>query len=67
MFFEPQKESVYKTAERKLIYVHQVDNSSGKLPLYDGSEKVGEASTPDFPFVAQRTRDYLNSGRCIYL
>jgi len=46
VFFEPQKESVYKTAERKLIYVHQVDNSSGKLPLYDGLEKVGEASTP---------------------
>lgn len=46
VFFEPQQESVYKTAERKLIYVHQVDNSSGKLPLYDGLEKVGEASTP---------------------
>lgn len=46
IFFEPQTESVYKTAERKLIYAHQVDNSSGGLSLYDGLEKVGEASTP---------------------
>ena len=45
-FFEPQM--IYQTAERKLIYVQTADNSSGKLPLYDGLEKVGDATVEDF-------------------
>lgn len=46
VFFEPQPQKLYQTAERKLIYVHQVDNSSGGLDFYEGLEKIGEASTP---------------------
>lgn len=45
-FFEPQM--IYQTAERKLIYVQTADNSSGKLPLFNGLEKVGDATVEDF-------------------
>lgn len=45
-FFEPQM--IYQTAERKLIYVQMADNSSGQLPLFNGLEKVGDATVDDF-------------------
>lgn len=43
---------LYQTAERKLIYVQTADNSSGQWPVYDGAEKIGEASVPEGDFEA---------------
>lgn len=42
------KESIYQTAERKLIYIQTADNSSGNWPAYKGLEKIGDASITSF-------------------
>lgn len=46
-FIEPREDPVYQTAERKVIYVQNVDRKM-HLPLYEGAEKVGETSFDDF-------------------
>ncbi|WP_374957115.1 Eco57I restriction-modification methylase domain-containing protein [Bombilactobacillus bombi] len=43
-FFEPQANSLYQTAERKLIYIQTADNDDGQWPAYIGLEKIGDAS-----------------------
>lgn len=47
-FFEPRQSNLYKTAERKLIYVETGDNTDGKWPAYDGLEKIGDATIDDY-------------------
>lgn len=47
-FFEPKQNSLYQTAERKLIYVESGDNTNGKWPAYEGLEKVGDTSIDDY-------------------
>lgn len=47
-FFEPKQNSLYQTAERKLIYVESGDNANGKWPAYEGLEKVGDTSIDDY-------------------
>lgn len=49
-FLEPQAEKLYQTAERKLIYIQTVDNSSGKFEGFSGTQKIGEATAPDDDF-----------------
>jgi DNA or RNA helicases of superfamily II len=49
-FLEPQVEKLYQTAERKLIYIQTVDNSSGKFEGFSGTQKIGEATAPDDDF-----------------
>lgn len=46
-FLEPKAQALYKTAERKFIYVQTVDNASGKFPAFDGTYKVGEGTVPE--------------------
>lgn len=41
-------EGLYQAYERKIIYAFSVENKDGKLDYYDGYEKVGEASVPNF-------------------
>ena len=52
---EPQIDKVYDAMERKMIYVHQVDNSSGGLSLYDGLEKIGDTTIPEDDVETDRT------------
>lgn len=48
-FQEPVKEQLYQTiAERKLVYVQTANNSDGMWPAYEGLEKIGEASSPEY-------------------
>jgi len=49
-FLEPQAEKLYKTAERKLIYIQTADNASGMFPAYKDAHKIGEATAPDDDF-----------------
>ena len=46
-FLEPKAQALYKTAERKFIYVQTVDNASGQFPAFDGTYKVGEGTVPE--------------------
>lgn len=42
------KDSIYQTAEKKLIYIQTADNSKRQWPQYDGLEKIGDASITSF-------------------
>ena len=46
-FLEPKAQALYKTAERKFIYVQTVDNASGQFPAFDGTYKIGEGTVPE--------------------
>lgn len=46
--FEEPKSNIYETSERKLIYVQTVDNKDGNFDIYEGLEKIGDASITDF-------------------
>ncbi|MCD8914662.1 Eco57I restriction-modification methylase domain-containing protein [Staphylococcus simulans] len=43
-----ESKGLYQAFERKIIYAFSIDNKDGKLDYYDGYEKVGEASVPNF-------------------
>ena len=58
-FIEPREDPVYQTAERKVIYVQNVDRKM-HLPLYEGAEKVGETSFDDFEIDASPNSDDLH-------
>uniref|UniRef100_UPI002FE39BF5 Eco57I restriction-modification methylase domain-containing protein n=1 Tax=Ligilactobacillus sp. TaxID=2767921 RepID=UPI002FE39BF5 len=58
-FVEPKKDPVYQTAERKVIYVQNVDRKMG-IPAYEGAEKVGETSVDDFEIDATPNSDDLH-------
>ncbi|CAK1252904.1 Superfamily II DNA or RNA helicase (SSL2) [Fructobacillus fructosus] len=74
-FAEPVEESMYSTAEKKLIYVQTADNSNGMWPAFEGAEKVGDATvddyveedtTPNSDFLRKsadhRINQYMNTG-----
>ena len=46
-FVEPVDDQ-YHTAERKVIYIQTADNTSGKWQVYDGKEKIGDATADDY-------------------
>lgn len=46
-FSEPIAQPMYRTTERKFIYVQTVDNDSGLWPAYEGTQKIGEASVSE--------------------
>ncbi|MSS20617.1 Eco57I restriction-modification methylase domain-containing protein [Pseudoramibacter porci] len=46
-FVEPV-DNQYHTAERKVIYIQTADNTSGKWQVYDGKEKIGDATADDY-------------------
>lgn len=58
-FIEPKEDPVYQTAERKVIYVQNVDRKM-HLPVYEGAEKVGETSFDDFEIDASPNSDDLH-------
>lgn len=43
-----EEKNLYKTAERKLIYIQTANNESGKWNVYNGTKKIGETSIDDF-------------------
>ncbi len=43
-FRNPLPEELFETTSRKLIYVQTANNESGNWSVYDGSEKIGDAS-----------------------
>lgn len=43
-FLEPRAQEMYKTAERKFIYIQTVDNQSGLFNAFEGTQKIGEGT-----------------------
>lgn len=43
-FLEPQLEQDYSPLERKIIYVQTVNNESGQFSVYEGAQKIGDAT-----------------------
>lgn len=46
-FSEPKDNNLYKTTDRKVIYVQTADNSNNMWPAYKGLEKVGDATVDE--------------------
>ncbi|MGX5378028.1 Eco57I restriction-modification methylase domain-containing protein [Ligilactobacillus sp. LYQ135] len=46
-FSEPKDNNLYKTTDRKVIYVQTADNSDNMWPAYKGLEKVGDATVDE--------------------
>lgn len=59
-FEEPRPQTLYSTAERKLIYIQNVDNSSGKLDLYKDLNKVGDATSNEVEADWSPNSDFLH-------
>lgn len=58
-FMEPQlTEALYVTNERKVIYAQSV---VGEIPMYAGSEKVGETTIDDFDIDMKKNSDDLRA------
>lgn len=61
-FSEPIAQPMYRTTERKFIYVQTVDNDSGLWPAYEGTQKIGEASvSKDLEADWRPNSDYLRT------
>ena len=43
-FLEPRAQEMYRTAERKFIYIQTVDNQSGLFNAFEGTQKIGEGT-----------------------
>ena len=43
-----RQDKLYQTAERKIIYIQTADNTSGNWNVYNGVEKIGDATIDDF-------------------
>ena len=43
-FLEPRAQEMYRTAERKFIYIQTVDNQSGLFNAFEGTKKIGEGT-----------------------
>lgn len=46
-FSEPKDSNLYKTTDRKVIYVQTADNSDNMWPAYKGLEKVGDVTVDE--------------------
>lgn len=62
-FLEPRAQEMYSTAERKFIYVQNVNNESGYFDAYDGVKKIGEGtiSADDLEADWSPNSDFLRS------
>lgn len=60
-FMEPKAQERYQTAERKFIYIQEVDTSEGDLIRYEGTQKIGEGSVSEDDIEAdwRPNSDYL--------
>ncbi|MHC3983225.1 Eco57I restriction-modification methylase domain-containing protein [Weissella cibaria] len=60
-FQNPVADELFATSSRKLIYIQTADNKSGKWTVYDGSEKIGDASAElqDNPLALLPNSEYL--------
>lgn len=55
------KDSLYQTAEKKLIYIQTADNATGDWPRYKGLEKIGDATITNFEIDGRPNSDELRA------